>query len=59
MNKATATARTASAWHSFERDVRHDWDGWSQWERLAVRALAVSSMLFAAFYLGLSALTLG
>jgi hypothetical protein len=39
-------------------DLRRDWDGWSDWERLTVRALAVSSMLFAALYLGFSVMAL-
>ncbi|GAA0567097.1 hypothetical protein [Rhizomicrobium electricum] len=52
------TAKT-SAWHTFERDIRHDWQNWSHAERLAVRALAVSSVLFVAFYFGLNTLTLG
>jgi hypothetical protein len=51
--KMKTTAKT-SAWHTFERDIRHDWQNWSPVERLAVRALGVSSILFTAFYFGLS-----
>jgi hypothetical protein len=50
---------TANAWHTFERDIRHDWQNWSPVERLAVRALGISSILFTAFYFGLSTLALG
>ncbi len=52
------TAKT-SAWHTFERDIRHDWQNWSPVERLAIRALGVSSVLFTAFYFGLNTLALG
>jgi hypothetical protein len=51
---ATVMKKTTNAWHTFERDIRHDWQNWSHAERLAVRALGVSSLLFTAFYFGLS-----
>jgi hypothetical protein len=52
------TTAKNSVWHTFERDLRQDWDDWSPAERIAVRALAVSSTLFAAFYFGLSAIAI-
>jgi hypothetical protein len=54
----TEMKKTANAWHTFERDIRHDWQNWSPAERLAVRALGVSSVLFSAFYFGLGALAM-
>jgi hypothetical protein len=45
---------SANNWHRFERDLRHDWQDWSPAERLAAKTLGISSMLFAAFYFGLS-----
>ena len=53
-----STAKASCAWRTFERDIRQDWEDWSPSERIAMRALAVASTLFAAFYFGLSALAL-
>ncbi len=47
----TATLRQSP---SALRDLQRDWEGWSSWERHAVRALAISSMLFGVFWLALS-----
>jgi hypothetical protein len=42
-----------TSWHSFGRDIRRDWQDWSFAERLAIKALGISSLLLAAFYFGL------
>lgn len=36
------------------RDLRRDWDGWSQWERRAVMTLAAASFAASLFWLGMS-----
>ena len=51
--KTTAIALKAS-WHTFGRDVRNDWHNWSPAERIAVKALGISSLLLGVFYLGLA-----
>ena len=51
----TATAKRTSLWHSAGRDMRHDWDGWSVWERRAVTALGVTSTAAGLFWLAMSA----
>jgi hypothetical protein len=51
---STSTHHAPSAWHTFERDMRRDWEGWSRWERRAVSVLAVGSMASAAFWFGMS-----
>lgn len=51
--KNTTTALKIS-WHAFERDMRHDWQDWSPAERIAVKAMGISSAVVGAFYLGLS-----
>jgi hypothetical protein len=33
------------------RDLRRDWDGWSQWERRAVLGLAIASFACSVFWL--------
>lgn len=51
--KSAATALKTS-WHTFGRDMRHDWQDWSPAERLTVKAMGISSILFAGVYMGLA-----
>ena len=51
----TATTKPTSLWYSARRDMRHDWDGWSVWERRAVTALGVTSTAAGLFWLAMSA----
>ena len=49
------TAKHTSLWHSARRDMRHDWDGWSVWERRAVITLGFASTAAGLFWLAISA----
>lgn len=40
--------------HNAMRDLRRDWDGWGQWERRAVAALAIASFACSVFWLVMS-----
>jgi len=54
----TATAKHTSNLHSARRDLRHDWSGWSMWERRAVTVLGVTASAAGLFWLGMSVLLL-
>jgi hypothetical protein len=55
----TSTARRTSFWHTTGRDMQHDWDGWSIWERRAVTVVTCASSAAALFWLAMSVSLLG